>query len=164
MRTLPGSDRPQRAACDGCTCGSADGAASGTDRRTFLAQGAAALALMALSACGVGGGPTAPSTITATTINLSDYPALANVGGVSTLRINGQPVAVVRESASTFSAFSLICPHAGNTVQAVTNGFYCPGHGAQFNIDGQWTGGQRTSNLRSYPAAYDATAGTITLG
>ena len=80
------------------------------------------------------------------------------------LRVSGQPVAVVRETASAVSAFSMICPHAGNTVQPVSNGFYCPGHGARFDIEGQWTGGQPTSNLRSYPATFDATAGTVTLG
>jgi len=163
MRTLPELD-VQPASCIRCECSSADPAANGTSRRTFLTQGAAAIALLALSACGVGGVPTAPTTISSTTIDLSQYPALANVGGVTVVRVSGQPVAIVRESASTFSAFSMICPHAGNTVQPVTNGFYCPGHGAQFNIEGQWTGGQPTTNLRSYPTTYDAAAGAVTVG
>jgi len=44
------------------------------------------------------------------------------------------------------------------------SGFLCPGHGAQFNAAGQWVGGQRTSNMRSYSTTYDAAAGTITIG
>jgi nitrite reductase/ring-hydroxylating ferredoxin subunit len=146
-------------ACSGC-------ARSGepvVDRLTFLKQGAAAIAAMALAACG-GDTVTSPSTLSSTTLSLSSYPALANVGGVVTTRIDGSPVAVVRESTTTFAAFSLICPHQGSTVQARTSEFYCPGHGAMFDLAGNWIGGQRTSNLRSYPTTYDSSAGTITVG
>ncbi|MFI5229931.1 MAG: ubiquinol-cytochrome c reductase iron-sulfur subunit [Gemmatimonadales bacterium] len=133
-------------------------------RREFLKQSAAALALMALAACGLSD-TTAPSSLASTTIDLSTTPALTPVGGVAVLTIGGSPVAVVHASASSYSAFSLICPHAGNTVQSVgAQGFYCPGHGARFDLAGDWIGGQRTSNLRSYPARYDAAAGTVTIG
>ncbi|MGH7617591.1 MAG: ubiquinol-cytochrome c reductase iron-sulfur subunit, partial [Gemmatimonadaceae bacterium] len=136
----------------------------GTDRRDFLAQGAAAIAALALAACGLGV-PTAPGSVSATTIKLSDYPSLANVGGVVVTQISGNPIAIVHETSTTFSAFSLICPHAGNTVQSEgTQGFYCPGHGARFSLAGQWTGGQPTGNLTSYPVRYDATAGSLTVG
>ena len=159
--------KPDRAtdACDGaCACSRPNDMTYGTDRRTFLAQGAAALAMAALAACGLSD-TTAPGTLAATTIKLSDNPPLANTGGVAVLQIDGTPVAIVRETASTFSAFSLICPHAGNTVQSEgSQGFYCPGHGARFSLTGQWIGGQRTSNLRSYPVQYDATAATLTVG
>ncbi|HEY4304902.1 MAG TPA: Rieske (2Fe-2S) protein [Gemmatimonadaceae bacterium] len=135
----------------------------GVDRLTFLKMGAAAIAAIALAACS-SDGATAPSTISATTVSLASNPALAAVGGVVTLRIDGSPVAVVRETASTFAAFSLVCPHQGSTVQAQTSRFYCPGHGATFDLNGQWTGGQRTSNLRSYATTYDASAGSVTVG
>jgi Rieske Fe-S protein len=135
------------------------------DRRAFIMAGAAAIASLALTACGLSSDVTSPTSVSATTVKLSDYPALTAVGGAVALSVSGTPVAIVRESATAFSAFSLICPHQGNTVQ-ITNAktFYCPGHGAQFSITGQWTGGQHTSNLRSYPALYDATAGTVTVG
>jgi cytochrome b6-f complex iron-sulfur subunit len=70
----------------------------------------------------------------------------------------------VRTSASSFAAFSRICPHQGSTINVTSNGFSCPNHGAEFNSSGQWIGGQRTSNLTSYPVAYDSTAGTLTIG
>ena len=133
------------------------------DRWTFLKQSAAAIAAIALAACG-SDATTAPSTLTSTTISLANNPKLATVGGVVTLNVDGTPVAVVRETTTTFAAFSLICPHQGSTVQAQTTRFYCPGHGATFDLTGKWTGGERTSNLRSYPITYDAAAGTITLG
>ena len=152
--------------CTGtCGCSQSNGVPNGTDRRAFLAQGAAALAMLALAACNMGNGPTSPGNVSATTIKLSDNPSLANVGGVAVLNIGGSPVAVVRETATTFAAFSLICPHAGFTVQpSGSHGFYCPGHGAEFNLAGQWAGGQPTTNLASYPVQYDAGAGSLTIG
>jgi len=133
-------------------------------RREFLKKSAAAAALLALAACGTSDS-TAPSSLASTTIDLSTTPALTPVGGVAVMSISGSPVAVVHETATTFAAFSLICPHAGNTVQSVgAQGFYCPGHGARFDLAGDWIGGQRTSNLRSYPTQYDAAAGTVTVG
>ena len=149
------NDRTAPNACDGCSC---------HGRREFLYYGAAAIAAAALAACGLSSAPTAPDSIQSTTLQLSSFPQLNSIGGVATLSVSGSPIAIVRESSSTFSAFSLICPHQGNTVQKASNGFYCPGHGAQFDIQGNWTGGQRTSNLHSYPVAYDATAGTLTVG
>jgi Rieske Fe-S protein len=148
-------------ACAGCALG--QGSESRVDRLTFLKQSAATVAALALAACG-GSSPTAPSTLSATTLSLADNQSLATVGGVVTIRIDGSPVAVVRESTTTFAAFSLICPHQGSTVQPQTSRFYCPGHGATFDLAGRWTGGQRTSNLRSYPTTYDASAGTVTVG
>jgi nitrite reductase/ring-hydroxylating ferredoxin subunit len=133
-------------------------------RRQFVAFGAAALAAAALAACSAGSDLTSPSVVTATSLKLSDFPALASVGGVTTTTVSGVPIAIVRTSASSFSAFSRICPHQGSTINVTTGGFVCPNHGATFNSSGQWTGGQRTSNLRSYPVQYDSAAGTLTVG
>ena len=157
----------------GCGCGAGHkhtdgvtviGAGSVTDRRQFLQYGAAAAAALALMACGLAGPTTPSSNIPTTTIKLSDFPPLANVGGVATLQISGVPVALVRETATSVSAFSLICPHAGNIVQSVgTQEFFCPGHGARFSLTGQWIGGQRTTNLTTLSTQYDATAATVTV-
>jgi len=147
--------------CDGCAL--VRRGEPVVDRLTFLKQSAASIAMLALAACGADG-PTAPATLTATTISLASNPPLANVGGVVTTSIDGSPVAIVRESTTTFAAFSLVCPHQGTTVGVQGSRFVCPGHGATFDLDGRWIGGQRTSNLRSYPTQYDASAGTVTVG
>jgi len=140
--------------------------ASGIGRRTFLAQSAILAAAAALAACGAGGSGdiTGPTLTGTSTIKISDYPALANVGGVALVNISGSPLAIVRTDTSTFVALSRQCPHQGSIVNPTSNGFLCPNHGAQFSKTGQWLGGQRTSSLRSYPATYDATAGTVTVG
>ncbi len=132
-------------------------------RREFVAYGAAALALAALAACG-GDALTSPSTVASTSLKLSDLPALASVGGVATVRIGSTPIAIVRTGASSFVAFSRICPHQGATIDVTSTGFHCPNHGATFNASGVWIGGERTRNLTSYPVQYDSAAGTLTVG
>jgi Rieske Fe-S protein len=133
------------------------------DRRDFVMRAAAALAAVALAACG-SSGATSPSSVSSTTLQLADFPALSSVGGVATVSVSGVPLAIVRTSSTTFAAFSRICPHQGTTIDVFTNGFQCPRHGATFNASGQWIGGQRTSNLTSYPVGYDAASGTLTIG
>jgi thiosulfate dehydrogenase [quinone] large subunit len=142
--------------CAGCA------AQAPVDRLTFLKQGAAMIAAVALAGCV--DSLTAPDRLSATTVVLADNPGLAAVGGVITLSIDGSPVAVVRESSNAFAAFSLVCPHKGATVQTQASGFSCPRHGARFNLNGEWTGGQGTNNLRSYPVIYDSAAETLTVG
>lgn len=135
------------------------------DRRDFVTRAAAALAAVALAACGMGSeGGTSPSSVSTTTLALSSYPTLATVGGVATMSIDGVPLAIVRTGDTSFAAFSRICPHRGGTIQTTSSGFQSPVHGATFDRSGQWIGGQRTSNMRQYPAAYDAAAGTLTIG
>ena len=132
-------------------------------RRTFVLYGAAAIASMALLACG-GSDATSPSSVTQTTLQLSNFPALTSIGGVATTSIDGTPIAIVRESSTSFSAFSRICPHQGGIVNPSGTRFVCPNHGAIFDLDGNNIGGQRTSNLHAYPVTYDASAATITVG
>src|SRR5690242_10156359 len=150
--------------CEGCSCGAAAGQLQpiSIDRRDFVMRAAAALAAVALAACS--SDPTSPSSVASTTFNLSDYPALSSVGGVATVSVDGVPIAIVRTSSTTFAAFSRICPHQGATVDVTSSGFQCPRHGATFDKNGQWIGGQRTSNLTSYPVSYNAAAGTVTVG
>jgi Rieske Fe-S protein len=148
-----------------CPCVATDGAVRAIARREFVTGAAAALAALALAACGnTGDFTTSPGTVASTSLELSNFPALANVGGVATTSVSGTPIAIVRTSASTFSAFSRICPHQGTTINVLANEFQCPRHGATFNLSGQWIGGQRTSNLVSYPVAYDATSAMLTIG
>jgi Rieske Fe-S protein len=147
-----------------CACSQSSTESGAMKRRDFVTYGAAAIAMAALAACGVGGDVTSPGNVSATSLNLSDYPALSTVGGVATTTIGRTPIAIVRTGTSTFAAFSRICPHQGGTVSPTSSGFFCPNHGATFNKSGVWVGGQRTSNLTSYPVTFDATASTLTIG
>ena len=157
------------AGCGGSACACGRGVAAeqaqpiSIDRRDFVMRAAAALAAVALAGCAAGS-TTSPDSVSSTTLNLSDYPALSSVGGVATVSVSGVPLAIVRTGSTTFAAFSRICPHQGATIGVTSTGFQCPQHGATFNKSGQWIGGQRTSNLTSYPVTYNATAGTLTVG
>lgn len=161
----------QADACATCSCGS--GCADGITRRDFVARSTLAAVAAFLAACGDGQiGATAPGVPQAPggasgglTVVLSQFPALASVGGMA--RVDGgvgSPVALVRTGASTFAAFSMVCPHQGSTINITSTGFKCPNHGATFDKNGTWVGGQQTSSLVSYPTTYDATAGTVLIG
>lgn len=136
-------------------------------RREFL--GAAALSALTLlqSACGdgeIGGTGPAQTSGGPLVVTLSQFAALASVGGVA--RVDGgsgTPVALVRTGAASFAALSLVCPHQGTTVGIGATGFLCPNHGARFSSVGVWQGGQVTTNLRSLPASHDAVAGTVSI-
>ena len=140
-----------------------DHTGTGIARRAFLSQSAVMAAMAALAACSLDAGGTAPSSVSLT-VKLSDHASLASVGGVAVLTASGSPIAVVRTGASSFTALSLVCPHQGATIGQSGSGFQCPRHGATFTLSGAWVGGEPTSSMRSYPAVYDATAGTVVIG
>lgn len=140
------------------------------DRRQFMTQSAiAAVSAVLLGACAGGGGVAGPGSSggngnTSLSIQVANYPALASVGGIARVDSGrGTPVAAVRTSATTFAAFSLICPHFGCTVGVAGTSFACPCHGARFASNGKWIGGQPTGNLSPLTATYDATAGMLTI-
>jgi Rieske Fe-S protein len=153
--------------CAGGACAAGDG----VSRRTFISRSTlAAVAAVLASACGdgiIGGsGPTAPATLPTggLILKLSDYPALATVGAIVRVDTASGPLAVVHGGATTYMAFSMICPHQGTTINIQGSGFVCPNHGARFDASGTWTGGQATSNLAAFTVLLDATAGTLNIG
>lgn len=131
----------------------------------------ATLGVLAASACGDGeiGGPMgprlAPTFDPPLLVTLADFPALGTVGGIARVDAGSDtPVAVARLGAAEYRAFSMICPHASfRPINIVSAGFRCPNHGARFDADGAWSGGQRTSSLLEYQLLFDAGAGTLTI-
>jgi cytochrome b6-f complex iron-sulfur subunit len=133
-------------------------------RRQFVIHGSLAGVAILLAGCGLtNGAPTAPGSVNMT-LTVSDYPALANIGGVAYVSSGNNPLAVVRSGSDTFDVVSRICPHQGGTVSSNGNGFTCPNHGARFSDSGTWEGGQSTSNLTSYSTQYDSGTGILTIG
>lgn len=124
-----------------------------------------AVGALLASACGngkIGGGVTDVGTV-GMTVKLSDYPALATVGGIARLNGTTTPIAVVREAAAEYRAFSLVCPHEGTTVGINGTGFLCPNHEARFSGTGKWLGGQVTSSLHEFAVASNTAAGTLSI-
>jgi cytochrome b6-f complex iron-sulfur subunit len=56
---------------------------------------------------------------------------------------------VVRDSGGLYALTSK-CTHQGATLEAETSDFYCPRHGAEFNLDGTVTKGPASTNLPHY--------------
>lgn len=169
-----GTLRLRVASCEECGINKAKGEvldATAVDRRQFVARGAiAAVGALLVSACGGAGSTTGPGpgggggSGGPLDVTVSSFPALANIGGIARVDSGqGTPVAAVRTSATTFSAFSLICPHFGCTVGIASGSFACPCHGARFAANGRWTGGQPTGNLTSLTATFDATTDVLTI-
>lgn len=137
----------------------------GTSRREFIAASAVTAVEALLTACGgsASGATGVDTGSVSLSVQVSSYPALANVGGIARVDTGGTPVAAVRTGASTFSAFSLICPHFGCTVGINGSSFLCPCHGAEFASSGAWIGGQRTTSLTSLTTSFNATTGVLTI-
>lgn len=110
-----------------------------------------------LASCGKDKNPTGPGSDNGTseksfTVNLSENPALQQVGGYKTFRLGGTPVILFRISETTFKTLSLVCTHQGCTIdwQAPNNKFDCACHGSQFDKDGKVLRGPAARSLDSF--------------
>jgi len=157
---MRGPTDPVPGACRAC--------GHGVDRRTFLSAATLAAVVAAFEGCSgltspggtFGGSYGGPFTIT-----LASYGALATVGGVARVDSgSGAPTALYRTGASSFIALAMICTHQGySPIEITSSGFYCPNHGATYSRTGAPTGGFAQSNLQTFAAVYDASAGTVTI-
>jgi Rieske Fe-S protein len=143
--------------CDGCR-------GSDVDRRTFVSQAALAAAAIVLAACGDKEFLAGPPRLNAT-IKVGDFPALANVNGAAAIVLDDRPIAIVRTGATTFLALSRTCPHQGGLIVSTNAGSWvCTGHGAQFSLTGDWTGGQTTWDMHRWTTSYNTTTDVLTIG
>ena len=135
--------------------------ARGLDRRELLKRGGLAAAALLLAACGVPGSDgTGPGLGSPVTVKLSDYPALANSGGVALVANN---TVAVENNAGSYIALSMVCPHRGGQILLAGSGFQCTVHGATFDKTGSWIGGQPTSNMYRINVTNNGD-GTLTVG
>jgi len=153
------------------TLGIAVPATLGT-RRDFCVAACQALSLGAiaatLQACGGSSNPNEPSggfgnvpslpSVPATvsngvaTVNVAGT-ALATAGGTAIVSSSIGTMLVVRNDATTVSAFTATCTHQQCTVTGFTEGvFQCPCHGSRYNTGGMVVRGPATQNLRRFNA------------
>ena len=129
--------------CTGCSL---------VDRRSFLSTASLLSVGALLAACGDGvfDGPSAVAEILRNpiSVDLENYPALRQIGGRAVLTPTGSaPMIVETIGTQRYRAFSLECPHKGTVLTYDDVAFQCPNHGARFSRDGNWIGGQETSDL-----------------
>ena len=140
-----------------------------------------ALAATAIQACGGGssnpndpngnftGFPVLPSiqaTVAggAATFTIDAASPLNNAGGAALVTSNLGSMLVVRNDATTVSAFTATCTHQQCTVNTYQNGtFQCPCHGSQYNTSGGVTRGPAPSALRRFNATLANNVVTITV-
>ncbi|MBM3442303.1 MAG: Rieske 2Fe-2S domain-containing protein [Bacteroidetes bacterium] len=143
------------------------------DRKEFLNQLTGGLTVTCVAcmmeACskdsttpGGGGNPNPPPGNTALlTVNLNNQLLSINDSEA------GNGVIVVRIAAgniaSSFSAFSSVCPHAGGTVafRPQTLSFNCPVHNSNFSISGAVTSGPAATGLAKKTVEVNGTTLTV---
>jgi len=86
-------------------------------------------------------------------------PANAALGHTGGSVINGSVIVI--KTSTGYEALSLICTHAGCTVNYTGHGFYCPCHGGTFNSTGAVTGGPPRSALTQYTVTKNGNILTI---
>lgn len=136
-------------------------APSGLDRRSFCACALAVMAATAIPGCGGGGGgggtasapppppppPPSPITTSETKAGLLGQPSgtirdyTSSPNGTCPLVLGAaQGYYLVRDSGGIF-ALNASCLHQGGHLAPGTNGFDCPCHGSQYNLNGTVTAG-----------------------
>ena len=96
-------------------------------------------------------------------VQVKAIPELSQINGsVAIGQLKGVPIAITRTGASSYSAFSLACPHQGVTVERDAKGWFCPAHNSQFKEDGGLILGPATKRLTKIPAKLSR--GVLTIG
>jgi Rieske Fe-S protein len=94
---------------------------------------------------------------------VSDAAKIVDVGSsVGIGQVKGQPAGLFRSGPSTFSAFSLACPHQGVTVEKNDSGWVCSAHDSKFAENGALEFGPATTALRKVPVKVKG--GVVTIG
>lgn len=73
------------------------------------------------------------------------------------------PIYLFRISDTEYSALWMKCTHQGSELQASGDHLYCPGHGSEFDKNGNVTQGPAEKHLRSFPVTIEGEALLINL-
>ena len=130
-------------------------------------------AICALSLIGVGVFTSAESAVAANgvkvlangrvQVTLKSNPALKKVGGVVRVDdVKGRSIALVRTSATAYTAVNLLCTHQGGELVQTGNQWQCQVHQATFTLAGKNLIGPATTALKQLPVK--ATALVVTIG
>ncbi len=150
----------------------------GVSRRGFCAAAGVGLVSIGLGACTETGGQDGG---TAGDLGSSGQPDLAQGQGNGNCAAGvnaGQASAIAAGAAVHFTdnqsydlfvcrdsgglyALNAICPHAGCTVRKATSQFFCPCHGATFDLNGQHPTSPAFSPLDHYTLCVDAAGDVI---
>jgi Rieske Fe-S protein len=101
------------------------------------------------------------------TFPISEFPALANPGGIILGRPTGfpGPLLLTRIAAASgpdaLAAVSAVCSHLGCTVLPSVGALQCPCHDSRFDLTGKFLQGPAGNSLIRYTVAFDGTTVTV---
>lgn len=84
-------------------------------------------------------------------LSRSQLPALEKVGGVSTIKLKGKQILLVRISKSKILGFDALCTHQACPLQYDNQQLRCKCHGSRFDMKGTVKNGPATKSLNVYP-------------
>jgi Rieske Fe-S protein len=102
------------------------------------------------------------------TLSLSQYPTLAQAGGVEEGTPKGEVNAllVIALASGQYAALNPLCTHANCALVEFTPAdglLHCPSHGSVFATDGTVKQGPATQPLVTYPTTFDGAAVRVRL-
>ena len=108
--------------------------------------------------------PTNPTGVTGNELvldlNSTAYSKLNTVGNY--VIVSG--IVIARVSATAFAAVTQVCSHEGQRKVVFNAGeFYCPAHGARFDIAGKGLNSTGSRGLKTYATTLDGTTLKVTL-
>lgn len=108
--------------------------------------------------------PTNPTGVTGNELvldlNSAAYSKLNTVGNY--VIVSG--IVIARVSATAFAAVTQVCSHEGQRKVVFNAGeFYCPAHGARFDIAGKGLNSTGSRGLKTYATTLDGTTLKVTL-
>lgn len=134
-------------------------------KRTGLVLGAASLTGMLSEILASCSSPLSPAVQHGTTtVNIASLTSNGQFLVDSSVTPDGTPILVIRQSATSYTALSMLCTHQGCQVNQPSGGsIYCSCHGSRFDLHGNVIQGPAPSPLTNYGVTLNAAAQTITI-
>lgn len=145
----------------------------GSTRREFCGHACQLASLAAggalVTACGGGGSPTSPSTVSApalqtvqgtvagqtVSVTIGAGSPLTNVGSAASVRTSLGSFLVSRTAQDSFTTLTAICTHEACEITGFNGARYvCPCHGSQYSTAGAVLNGPATMMLRQFPSSF----------
>lgn len=99
-----------------------------------------------------------------TTISVADLTTNGSFKQDTAVQPDGTPILVIRQTATSYTALSMLCTHAGCQVNLPSGGtIFCACHSSRFDLHGNVMSGPAPSALTNYGVTYDAAAKSITV-
>ena len=134
-------------------------------KRTGLVLGAASLSGMLseiLASCSNLTGPSVQHGTT--TVSIAGLTSDGQFTVDQNVQPDGTPTLIIRQSATSYTALSMLCTHQGCQVNPPSGGsIYCSCHGSVFDLNGNVLRGPAPSPLAKYGVSLNAAAKTITV-